>query len=106
MEMVNLARAVYDKQGSLLLRQNLSIFFGTGSDLVCDPKVLFDSQSQRWFATLLHCVGFSISSAAGCVQNPDRVELCGSDSPTTPLSSRGDRVGAGSATLTAYPILR
>jgi len=105
MEMVNLARAVYDKQGSLLLRQNLSIFFGTGSDFVSDPKVLFDSQSQRWFATLLHCVGVSISSPGGCFQNPDRVEIAVSNSPDPTLSWRFYNVSPGTGVLPDQPII-
>ncbi len=56
-EATNDAVAVYDKTGGLLSLKSDSSFFGTGNDFSTDPKILYDSQSQRFFATVLHCVG-------------------------------------------------
>jgi dockerin type I repeat protein len=53
MEMTNSYRAVYNKQGALILKQNLSSFFHTGNDFISDPKIVFDALSGRWFASIL-----------------------------------------------------
>jgi len=71
MEMVNVGRVVYTRQGSLQLVQNLSAFFHTGNDFISDPKVFYDWQSQRWFATITHCVGPSCPTSNGAT----RVEI-------------------------------
>jgi Divergent InlB B-repeat domain len=51
-EMVNLLGAVFTKQGSTVSTFSLASFFGTGSDYITDPKILYDTGSGRWFATL------------------------------------------------------
>lgn len=53
MEMVNLEGQVWMKNG---IPQgptfDLASFFGTGSDFISDPKVLYDTQSGRWFTSI------------------------------------------------------
>ena len=54
MEMVNAVRAVYNKQGLLIVKQSLSSFFNiVGTDFISDPKVIYDSPSSRWYASIL-----------------------------------------------------
>jgi len=54
MEMVNTQWQVWNKtSGSSVESGNLGTFFGTGSDGLTDPRVLYDYQSQRWFASIL-----------------------------------------------------
>jgi len=53
MEMVNLQGEIWTKSGVIQVPPfRLSNFFGTGFDSISDPKVLFDANSQRWFASL------------------------------------------------------
>jgi hypothetical protein len=51
-EMVNTQVAVYTKQGAQVRSVTFASFFQTGADHTFDPRVLFDSLSGRWFATL------------------------------------------------------
>jgi hypothetical protein len=53
LEMVNLAGAVYTKQGTLVKNFELASFFNTGFDFISDPKILYDPPSGRWFASLI-----------------------------------------------------
>lgn len=50
-EMVNFRVGFYSKQGMLMMSANLSAFFASEGHFVFDPKVLFDAQSGRWFAS-------------------------------------------------------
>jgi hypothetical protein len=52
MEAVNVQFAVYTKQGVLVQSVNGSQFFSAGKDFIGDPRVLFDSASGRWFASV------------------------------------------------------
>lgn len=53
MEMVNLEGQIWDKNGNVQEGPfDLATFFGTGSDMVSDPKVIYDSQSGRWFTSI------------------------------------------------------
>ena len=78
-EMVNLEGAIFTKQGSVTQYLNLSAFFGTGTDFISDPKILFDSQSGRWFASLLDVVGCTTSS---CSTSDVRVATSMTSDPT------------------------
>jgi hypothetical protein len=51
-EMVNTGMQIWDKAGSSLSMVSLSGFYGTGPDSIFDPKIVFDQQSNRWFAAL------------------------------------------------------
>jgi hypothetical protein len=59
-ELLNSGIAVYDKSGNLLSQTNMAGFFavsvsGTNVPLVhvSDPRILFDSRSQRWVASAI-----------------------------------------------------
>ena len=53
MEMINLKGQVWTKDGAAQGTPfALANFYGTGSDFISDPKVLFDDSSGRWFASL------------------------------------------------------
>ena len=51
-EMVNFEGEIFSKQGVTNKTFALSSLFGTGSDSISDPKVLFDASSRRWFTSL------------------------------------------------------
>ncbi|HJU13878.1 MAG TPA: hypothetical protein VJ792_05420 [Candidatus Nitrosotalea sp.] len=53
MEMVNLEGEIWAKDGTSQTGPfGLANFFGTGSDMISDPKVFFDSSSNRWFSSI------------------------------------------------------
>jgi len=52
-EMTNIQMAIWNKNGGFIQSAPLSTFFGTGNDFISDPKVVFDSLSGHWFATIL-----------------------------------------------------
>ena len=51
-EMVNLAGEVFSKDGAAVRTFPLATFFLTGQDTISDPKVLYDTSSGRWFASI------------------------------------------------------
>lgn len=51
-EVTNIEAKIWDKQGNVLSTFSLDTFFST-SDFVADPRVLYDSQSGRWFVSVL-----------------------------------------------------
>jgi hypothetical protein len=55
MEVANSAAAVYDKSGRFLALVSLYDFFGASlfSQIVSDPRVLYDAQSGRWFLSVV-----------------------------------------------------
>jgi len=76
-EMVNLQASIFNKQGSLVKTMSLSSFFGSGSDSLSDPKVLYDPYSGvsgRWFASILDIttnrVLLAISSSSDPTMTP------------------------------------
>src|SRR3989475_10982246 len=52
-EMVNIFYGVWTKQGALVKVSGLASLWGSGSDYIGDPKVLYDPQSGRRFASML-----------------------------------------------------
>src|SRR5450759_1617709 len=64
-EMVNSSGSVWDKSGTLLTLFDLNVFFAVppGSSF-SDPRILYDRDSQRWFAS---GVAFVPSTAASVV---------------------------------------
>jgi hypothetical protein len=52
-EMVNLAGEVFNKTGTSLQIFSLASFFRTGTDFISDPKIMYDSSSGLWFATII-----------------------------------------------------
>jgi hypothetical protein len=51
-EMVNVALQVWDKSGTSLVTTPLSSFYGSGSDFIFDPKIVYDRLSGHWFGAL------------------------------------------------------
>jgi hypothetical protein len=51
--MVNLAGQIFTKQGTSIETFPLSSFFLTGTDRQSDPKILYDTQSGRWYASII-----------------------------------------------------
>lgn len=52
-EVVNLAIAIFKKDGSKVSQQDLSAFFGDTQDTLTYPKIIYDQYSQRWVVLLL-----------------------------------------------------
>src|SRR5712691_1564987 len=69
-EMVNIIYGVWTKQGALVKVSGLASLWGSGSDYIGDPKVLYDSQSGRWFASLLDVTQGSVRVGASASSDP------------------------------------
>src|SRR6267143_6559164 len=69
-EMVNLIYGVFTKQGALVAVSGLASLWGTGTDYIGDPKVIYDSQSGRWFASLLDVSQGSVWVGASASNDP------------------------------------
>ncbi|MCI4360068.1 MAG: hypothetical protein L3J91_00030 [Thermoplasmata archaeon] len=69
-EMVNLWVQVWTKAGVPVRSVSAPIFFGSGSDFLSDPKVIYDNGSGRWFASIFDAgsttglVRFAVSSSS------------------------------------------
>ncbi len=71
MEMVNLNIEIYNKQGGSVSSPSMSSFFSTGFfDTISDPKVLFDLQSNRWFASITDLSDSSVHVAVSNSEDP------------------------------------
>ena len=78
MEMVNLDGAIYTKNGSLVREFGLEQFFNpnktaslfSASDSMSDPILLFDSLSNRWFASISDTTEHSIRVAVSQMADP------------------------------------
>jgi hypothetical protein len=65
-EVVNLAIQAWDKSGNPIGSASLSDFYGTGSDFVFDPKIVFDSVSGHWFTAVANAKQFDASGNPQC----------------------------------------
>ncbi len=70
MEMVNVAGRTWTKAGAVTSTFDLSAFFGTGSDDVSDPRVLYDAPTGRWFASLMDVKRSFVSIAVSAGDDP------------------------------------
>ncbi|HVA78665.1 MAG TPA: hypothetical protein VNF27_12250 [Candidatus Binataceae bacterium] len=52
-EVVNVAMNVFDKSGNFLGAKSLNDLFGIGSNFSTDPRIRYDTQSGRWFISML-----------------------------------------------------
>jgi len=52
-ETVNLEGKIWSKSGTPLSTFSTTSFFGTGSLFTSDPRIVYDAQSDRWFAIIL-----------------------------------------------------
>lgn len=72
MEMVNLEGGVWTKQGTIVKQFRLSSFFalGNSSHTISDPRVLYDSQSGKWFSELIDQTNSTASIAVSKTNDP------------------------------------
>jgi hypothetical protein len=71
LEMVNLEGGIWTKQGTVVKQFLLSTFFSLKStDNITDPRVLYDSQSGRWFAELIDQSNSTASIAVSQTSDP------------------------------------
>jgi len=72
-EMVNLAESVW-RTGSgapqLVQTRDLAVLFGSGSDQLTDPRVLYDATSGRWFASISDVDGKDVLLAVSTGSDP------------------------------------
>ena len=73
-EEMNDSAFIFDKGGHLLQSFGLRGFYGVTAvkETVTDPRIVFDSDSGRWFSTILMC---TIASSGKCDGTPDAVLL-------------------------------
>lgn len=72
-EMVNTEEEIWTKTGTLVSSVSLSSFFGTGTDSISDPRILFDSLSGRWFASMLDITTNSVVIAISNTADPTAI---------------------------------
>ncbi|MDE1828720.1 MAG: hypothetical protein KGI25_00195 [Thaumarchaeota archaeon] len=74
MELVNVKGEIWNKAGVSLQNVTLGSFFGftssTSSSGLGDPKILYDSQSGRWFATLENFTNGTVSIKVSQTNDP------------------------------------
>ena len=68
-EMVNNEGAIFTKQGAVVKYLNLTFFFNTGLYFKSDPRIVYDSTSGHWFASVLEGNITTCISAACQVAN-------------------------------------
>ena len=70
-EFVNFVGQIWDKSGTPIGSVfDLNAFFSAGTDETTDPKILFDSQSGRWFASFFDISSSSVRVAVSNTDNP------------------------------------
>ncbi len=110
-EMVNVAGAIFTKQGQFVSSFSLHAFpfFFPSSDWVGDPKIIYDNTSSRWFATMVDFTfGYfevAVSSSSDPTASWWYYNVTGvpsgefSDQPTLGVSSNVVAVGANDYTI-------
>jgi DNA-binding beta-propeller fold protein YncE len=73
-EEMNKSAFIFTKGGHLLQSFDLRTFYGVtaASETVTDPRIVFDSNSDRWYSTVLQC---TIAKSGKCDGTPDAVLL-------------------------------
>ncbi len=69
-EMVNVGFAIWTKDGTFVKNGALSDFFNTGGDRISDPKVLFDTASSRFFASIADVSTNNVIVAVSATSDP------------------------------------
>ncbi len=72
-EMVNLAARTWRTSGGPAVEvqsQDLAAFFGSGSDRLTDPRIIYDAVSGRWFASISDVDGKNILVAVSTSGDP------------------------------------
>ena len=74
-QMVNLAGKIFTKQGLSVSTFSLPVFFKIGgiNDKLSDPRVIYDSLSGRWFASLGDGTTNDVRVAASTTNDPTGV---------------------------------
>jgi hypothetical protein len=73
MEMVNLAARTWRANAGAAVEvqtQDLATFFGSGSDRLTDPRIIYDAVSGRWFASISDVDGKDILVAVSTSGDP------------------------------------
>ena len=95
-EMVNLAGEIFTKQGTLIENFPLASFFLAGpltqSHRMSDPQVLYDAQSQRWFASIIDLRIVLVGSQDFSYNNVT-IAVSGSSDPTGTWKVYSVRIG-------------
>jgi len=71
-EMVNLEGKIFKKDGTSITSFSLSAFFLAGTDSLSDPKVLYDSISGRWFASITDITTGNVLLAVSTTTDPTK----------------------------------
>lgn len=69
-EMVNLLMGVYTKTGTQVQVTGLATLFNSGGDFISDPKIQYDSGSDRWFATVTDVTATQVLLAVSTSSDP------------------------------------
>jgi Divergent InlB B-repeat domain len=94
-ELVNDEGEIWTKQGISIATFSLNTFFNIGSDVLTDPKVLYDVSSGRWFASVMDetidsvLVAVSTSSDAASLRNIYTLSA-GNNCPDQPILGISD----------------
>lgn len=70
MEMVNFVGEIWNKQGSSVKTFTLKSFYNTGTDFIFDPRVLYDTISGVWFASIADSNSSSVLVAVSTSNDP------------------------------------
>ncbi len=69
-QLVNVAGKIWDKDGSSIQYFALNDFFDVGNDRLTDPYVIYDSISERWFASIFDVTTESYPLAVSLTNDP------------------------------------
>lgn len=69
-EMVNLEGEIWSKAGTSLSTFSLASFFGTSTDQLSDPRIVYDPLSGRWFSSILDITSDSVYFGASSTGDP------------------------------------
>ncbi len=73
-EMVNVSEEIWQKQGQPITIVSLYDFYSVAhSDFLSDPKIFFDSASNRWFASILDVSTDSVKIAVSETDDPTTI---------------------------------
>ena len=72
-EMVNISEEIWQKQGQPITTVSLYDFYSIAqSDFLSDPRIFFDSSSNRWFASILDVSTDSVKVAVSETNDPTK----------------------------------
>ena len=72
-EMVNADMGIWNKDGTLLSTLSLDKLFSvTSSDILSDPRIMFDVPSKKWYASVLDVTTSHVGIAVSTSDNPTK----------------------------------